>query len=82
MALNNAVITEVETQDGITIGTTCPFCHKKQQLVFAGEKAVKYKQGKIAYGNGMRIQDAFPFLTPDERELIMTGICDDCWNLM
>ena len=28
MALRNAVITEVETQDGITIETTCPFCNK------------------------------------------------------
>jgi hypothetical protein len=29
---------------------------------------------------GDRIQDAMPYLTPDEREFIMTGITPDEWN--
>lgn len=28
---------------------------------------------------GMLIQDAFPHLTPDEREFLMTGIMPDEW---
>jgi hypothetical protein len=33
-----------------------------------------------AYKNGMLIQDAFPNLTADEREFIMTGITAEEWN--
>lgn len=29
---------------------------------------------------GMLIQEAFPNLTPDQREFIMTGITDEEWN--
>ncbi len=26
------------------------------------------------------IQDAMPYLTPGQRELLISGTCDDCWN--
>ncbi len=32
-----------------------------------------------AWENGMLIQNAMPFLTPDEREFIMTGITAEEW---
>jgi hypothetical protein len=35
-----------------------------------------------AYYEGAHIQDAFPYLTADQRELILTGITDDMWNNM
>jgi hypothetical protein len=28
---------------------------------------------------GVKIQDALPYLTPDERELIISNICPTCW---
>lgn len=28
------------------------------------------------------IQDIFPYLTPAERELLISGTCDECWNKM
>jgi hypothetical protein len=33
-----------------------------------------------AWENGMLIQNAFPYLTPDEREFLMTGITAEEWN--
>jgi len=33
-----------------------------------------------AYNNGALVQDAFPHLTPDQREFIMTGILPDVWD--
>ena len=28
------------------------------------------------------IQDLFPYLSPDERELLISGTCNECWNEM
>ena len=33
-----------------------------------------------AWENGMLIQNAFPYLTPDEREFLMTGITAEEWE--
>ena len=32
--------------------------------------------------NGELIQNAMPYLTPDERELLISGTCGDCWKKM
>jgi hypothetical protein len=39
-------------------------------------------QALANWKNGMFIQDAFPNLTVGEREIILTGIHDVCWNKM
>lgn len=35
-----------------------------------------------AYEDGALIQDAFPYLTNEQRELIITGLTDDMWGDM
>ena len=30
--------------------------------------------------NGKLIQDAFPYLTDGQRELMISNTCDTCWN--
>ena len=35
-----------------------------------------------AFEDGALIQDAFPYLTLEQRELILTGITEDMWNDM
>jgi len=35
-----------------------------------------------AYEDGALIQDAFPYLTSGQRELILTGISDEMWGDM
>ena len=82
MVSRNSSFKETECMDQITLETVCPFCGKKQQLILTGDRAVAYKQGKVAYEAGYRMQDAFSSFTPDEREFIMTGICPECWDNM
>jgi hypothetical protein len=36
----------------------------------------------VAWGKGMLIQDAFPELSDDERELLKTGTHPECWNIL
>jgi hypothetical protein len=33
-----------------------------------------------AWKDGMLIQDAFPGMSDETRELLMTGMCVKCWN--
>ena len=35
-----------------------------------------------AYEDGALIQDAFPYLTLGQRELMLTGLTEDMWNEM
>jgi len=55
--------------------SACPLCKKTSIVRVPTEALERYKKG--AY-----IQDAFPMLTEDERELIMTGMHQSCWDLM
>ena len=42
---------------------------------------VRVEQAGIdAYNRGERVQDAFPGLTPDEREFILTGTTPEDWE--
>ena len=82
MISRNSTFTETVTEDKVTLTTVCPFCSKEHKIVLEGQKAAEYKRGKVAYEAGYVIQAAFPSLTPSEREFILTGICDECWDSM
>lgn len=39
--------------------------------------------GLFAYNNGAAVQDAFPGLSDEDREMLfISGICGVCWNEM
>ena len=57
----------------------CPFCSKISKLKVSTKV---WRDGLTAYRNGALIQHAWPTLTPSSRELIKTGICDECWIKM
>ena len=74
MISRNTNFTDTELPDQIILETVCPFCGKERRLTLKGSK--------VAYEAGDKIQDAFPSFTPSEREFILTGICDECWDSM
>lgn len=57
----------------IEVMTICPFCG---EAYFTPVRNCDYE----AWENGELAQNAFPYLSADERELIMTGICSTCWD--
>lgn len=59
----------------ISIVTRCPFCGRAN---FIEVNEIDY----LDYDDGMKVQDAFPYLSADEREMLISGICPDCWNKM
>lgn len=36
----------------------------------------------MAWKGGTFVQDAMPYLTADERELLISNTCGDCWDNM
>ena len=59
----------------ITLYTHCPFCGKRQYVTVEQEDYAKYVGGELA-------QKAFPYLTPAKREIIISGICEECLDNM
>lgn len=51
----------------------CPMCGKQYTIIVPHD-------GFINWRNGGRIQDCLPTLSNEERESLMTGICDECWS--
>lgn len=58
-----------------TINTQCPICRQRNQVTVDATDYITWHQGKS------HIQHIFPYLSPSEREQLMTGICADCWRL-
>lgn len=63
-------------EDGtaIDITVTCPICTKEQPTFTVNAR------DHDAWLHGSLIQDAFPYLTAEERELLVSGTCDPCWS--
>ena len=53
----------------------CPWCHKEAAVDIPA-------QGLWDWEHGAFVQTAFPDLSPNSRELIMTGTHPTCWNQM
>ena len=51
----------------------CPHCGKIQVIEVNENQYNDWLAGK-------NIQRAFPDLSPDDREILMSGICPECWN--
>lgn len=51
----------------------CPFCSEYNRVEFDYDAYRNWQNGEL-------IQNAFPNLSANERELIKTGICPDCWG--
>jgi hypothetical protein len=59
----------------VTVTTVCPECKKTTDLEVTHE-------GLVARQRGALIQDCFPELPPEKREMLQTGICPGCWEEM
>lgn len=55
------------------INVTCPFCEAVSHVEVELTDYNRWKDGTL-------VQDAFPYLSADERTLLLTGICTSCWD--
>ena len=54
-----------------TMFETCPFCGKVSEIEVDAEDFMIYCEGEL-------VQNAFPYLSSAEREVIISGICVEC----
>ena len=59
----------------ITVVTACPFCGCANEVEVNESDYWDWQDGELA-------QVAFPYLNPDEREMLVSGICPACWDEM
>lgn len=57
------------------VETKCPLCNKVHYVECSEEGYKALQEGEFA-------QVALPDLSPEEREMLMSGICPQCWDLM
>lgn len=58
------------------IHVTCPCCGKEQVVTVDVNRYEAWRRGELM------IQHALPDLTPDQREVLLSGICPECWDKM
>lgn len=50
----------------------CPFCGKCRTKLFRTKEFDAWQSGEL-------IQNAMPNASPDDREFLITGMCNDCF---
>lgn len=55
----------------------CLTCHEIYVFDVGPEDFEKWRTGQIKY-----VQDAFPYLTPDQREMLISRTCGPCFDRM
>lgn len=60
----------------VTIITVCPFCGHANEIEVNEIDYLDWSDGELL------VQDAFPYLSADEREMLISGICPKCWDSM
>ncbi|MGA8837527.1 MAG: hypothetical protein WB538_17990 [Candidatus Sulfotelmatobacter sp.] len=54
----------------------CVVCGRQIAVQVDPEDVLRHEQGEL-------VQDAMPYLSPEERELFVSGVCGDpCWPLL
>jgi len=76
MTINKQYNFAGNSQDICIYTTLCHLCG------VANDITLDYISYMRWYKGGGLIQDIWPNLDPDQRELIMTGIHPNCWNRM
>ena len=61
----------------ITVERTCVMCGNKVPISVEENDYKKFQSP-----NRPNVQDCFPYLTPDEREMFISGFCKVCWDDM
>ena len=59
----------------VFVATTCPFCGHANEIAVNDADYWNWQDGMMA-------QDAFPYLSADEREMLISGCCPACWDKM
>lgn len=60
----------------IFVKAVCKMCRKEEVYAVKEEDFSRWTRKLI------HAQEAFPYLTPGEREMLISGTCDACWKVL
>lgn len=58
----------------VNILTVCPICGHAHEIAVNEEDYFAWSF------DGVYAQDAFPYLSANEREMLISGVCPECWE--
>lgn len=73
-----SVETDPTNPDGVVVKAVSMATGRSHEMQM-GISLNDFNVGRTSYGWGALIQDAFPTLSPSEREFLKTGMTDDEW---
>lgn len=56
----------------------CTYCEEVNKFEIPDEDLLNFKMW--TEGKNILIQDAIPHVSPENRELLISGICPKCWD--
>jgi hypothetical protein len=59
----------------LTLNVKCKICGNEFMFDVVEDDYIRWKEGEL-------IQNALPYLKAGERELLISGTCDSCWDKM
>ena len=59
----------------VTFDKTCVQCHGKTTFKLPADGYLRWKSGEL-------VQNALPKLSADDRELLISGMCGECFDLI
>ena len=59
----------------VTICTICPNCDRVNGVQVNESDYIAWQDGELT-------QIAFPYLSAEDREKLISGFCEDCWDAM
>ena len=68
-------MTKINYREVCIVTRPCPFCKR-------GHEVEVNESDYWDWDDGVHVQDAFPYLSAGERELLVSGICPTCWDKM
>ena len=71
-------MTATAKERNVNLRIQCHMCNEIYTLQVAEDDAYEY----LASPNRRHIQDIFPYLNADERELLISHTCPKCWIAM
>jgi hypothetical protein len=66
-------MTDVVFNDPINVAIQCKICKEDQVIRISEADLKKWQDGEL-------VQNAFPYLSADQRELFITGFCGKCYD--
>lgn len=66
---------ETPARKWLKVSVRCPFCGEQSIVTVDASDWERFSKP-----GGPLVREAFPYLTSDERELLISGTCVSCWN--